>query len=108
MVSDSRACLTSTLSDHPHWPSPHFGGALDVTLLTDDFETPGVGIVVDRDDRLFVVDYSAGEVKRVSRDGDTTTVARGLSSPVGLVFDPEGQLYTATWGDGAIHAVTAE
>jgi hypothetical protein len=80
----------------------------DVTPLTDDFEMPGVGIVVDRDDRLFVVDYSAGEVKRVSRDGETTTVARGLSSPVGLALDPEGQLYTATWGDGAIHAVTAE
>ena len=28
MVSGSRACLTSILSDHPHRPSPHFDGAL--------------------------------------------------------------------------------
>jgi hypothetical protein len=29
MVSGSRACLTSILSDHPHRPSLHFGGARD-------------------------------------------------------------------------------
>jgi hypothetical protein len=28
MVSGSRACLTFILSDHPHWPSRHFDGAL--------------------------------------------------------------------------------
>ena len=28
MVPESRACLTSILSDHPHRPSRHFAGAL--------------------------------------------------------------------------------
>jgi hypothetical protein len=41
----------------------------------------------------------------VDRGADAVTVARGLSSPVGLVLDPQGRLQTATWGDGTIHAV---
>jgi predicted NBD/HSP70 family sugar kinase len=32
MVSGSRACLTFIPSDHPHRPSRHFDGALDVIL----------------------------------------------------------------------------
>jgi hypothetical protein len=52
MVSGSRACLTFILSDHPHWPSRHFDGALGplVTLvlaLTGENEL-SMGLVVRR------------------------------------------------------------
>jgi hypothetical protein len=32
MVSGSRVCLTSILSDHPHRPSRHFDGALSTAV----------------------------------------------------------------------------
>jgi hypothetical protein len=36
MVPESRACLTSTLSDHPHRPTRHFAGALAPEVWTGD------------------------------------------------------------------------
>jgi transposase len=44
MVPESRACLTSILSDHPHRPTRHFAGALRLLGL-DGFEVLAADIV---------------------------------------------------------------
>jgi sugar lactone lactonase YvrE len=72
--------------------------------FSDDFQGLGVGMVVDRDDRLFAVD-SGGQIKRIERDGQAVAVMSGLGSPVALAADPDGVLHTATWGDGALYRV---
>lgn len=70
------------------------------------FKTPGPGVAMSRDGRVYVVDYGGTTVREVFGDGHSCAVADGLRSPVGLVFDPDGQsLLVATWGDGTIYRI---
>ncbi|WP_186417433.1 hypothetical protein [Bosea sp. CS1GBMeth4] len=86
-----------------------------VTILRPDgarieaggaFATPGPGVAVTKDGRVFVVDYGGTTVREILPDGRSRAVAEGLRSPVGLVVAPDGaSLLTATWGDGAIYRI---
>lgn len=86
-----------------------------VTILRPDgsrieaggaFATPGPGVAVTKDGRVFVVDYGGTTVREILPDGRSRAVADGLRSPVGLVVAPDGtSLLTATWGDGAIYRI---
>ena len=68
--------------------------------------TPGPGIAVTADDRVFVVDYGGTTIREIRPDGRNRIIAEGLGSPVGLTLSPDGvTLLTATWGDGAIHRI---
>ena len=86
-----------------------------VTILRPDgvrieagkaFGTPGPGVAMTKDGRVFVVDYGGTTVREIMPDGQSRAVAEGLRSPVGLVVAPDGtSLLTATWGDGAIYRI---
>lgn len=86
-----------------------------VTILRPDgsrieageaFGTPGPGVAMTKDGRVFVVDYGGTTVREILPDGKSRVVADGLRSPVGLVVAPDGMsLLTAAWGDGAIHRI---
>ena len=85
-----------------------YGGSVDmvgangsVRQLTTSLNTPGVGIIPDGEDAVLVVDYGGTTVRRVTRDGKTTTVADGLRSPVGLGRMPDGRVIVGTWHDNA-------
>ncbi|RDJ23308.1 hypothetical protein DWF00_22000 [Bosea caraganae] len=87
-----------------------------VTILRPDgrrieagsaFATPGPGVVVTREGRVFVVDYGGTTVREILPDGSSRAVADGLRSPVGLVLAPDGRsLLTAAWGDGTIYRIS--
>lgn len=70
-----------------------------------DFATPGPGITITEDGRVFVVDYGGTTVREINlEDGSSVAVADGLRSPVGLVVSPDGgSLVTAAWGDGTAY-----
>jgi sugar lactone lactonase YvrE len=71
------------------------------------FGTPGPGVAMTKDGRVFVVDYGGKTVREVLPNGQSRAVADGLRSPVGLVLAPDGvSLLTAAWGDGAIYRIT--
>lgn len=86
-----------------------------VTILRPDgsrieageaFATPGPGVAMTRDGRVFVVDYGGTTVREILADGPSRAVADGLRSPVGLVVAPDGaSLLTAAWGDGTIYRI---
>lgn len=86
-----------------------------VTILRPDgtrfeagstFATPGPGIAVTREGRVFIVDYGGTTVREILPDGRSRAVADGLRSPVGLVLAPDGRsLLTAAWGDGTIYRI---
>ena len=71
-----------------------------------DFKTPGAGVAISSEGRVFVVDYGGTTVREVLPNGESRSVADGLSSPVGLTLAPDGvSLLAATWGDGAIYRI---
>ncbi|MFN4011321.1 MAG: NHL repeat-containing protein [Pannonibacter sp.] len=70
------------------------------------FSTPGPGVAITKDGRVFVVDYGGTTVREILPSGQSRAVAEGLRSPVGLVLAPDGaSLLTAAWGDGTIYRI---
>lgn len=71
-----------------------------------DFGTPGPGVAITKEGRVFVVDYGGTTVREILSNGASRSIADGLRSPVGLTIAPDGAtLLTAAWGDGAIYRI---
>lgn len=77
-------------------------------ILSQKLRNPAVGILVLDERSVAVADYGGTAVHRVTTDGQTSVLVDGLSSPVGLALGPDGRLYVATWGDGALYAVALD
>jgi len=60
------------------------------------------GPCFDRHGNLFVVDFGAGNISRLTPDGRAEVFACTGGSPTGLTFHPDGTLYVADTGLGAI------
>lgn len=58
------------------------------------FSTPS-GIAVDRAGVIYVADTGNDAVRRVTPDGQVTTVATGLNGPMGVAVDGDGRLLVA-------------
>jgi hypothetical protein len=70
------------------------------------FATPGPGVAMTMDGRVFVVDYGGTTVREILPDGGMRIVADGLKSPVGLTVSPDGaSLLCGAWGDGVIYRI---
>lgn len=70
------------------------------------FRTPGPGVAITKEGRVFVVDYGGTTVREILSNGESRSVADGLNSPVGLtVALDDASLLTATWGDGSIYRI---
>jgi sugar lactone lactonase YvrE len=70
------------------------------------FRTPGPGVAITKEGRVFVVDYGGTTVREILSNGESRSVADGLRSPVGLTITPDGaSLLTAAWGDGTIYRI---
>ena len=71
-----------------------------------DFITPGAGMAITNEGRVFVVDYGGTSVRKILSSGESRSIADELRSPVGLTLAPDGtSLLAATWGDGAIYRI---
>lgn len=73
---------------------------LTVTKLGVAFKRP-TGLATDTDGNLFVSDTLAGAVRRITPEGEVTTVASDLQEPMGLCWD-RGVLYIAETGANRI------
>lgn len=70
------------------------------------FRTPGPGVAITKDGRVFVVDYGGTTVREILSNGESRSVADDLRNPVGLTIAPDGaSLLTAVWGDGTIYRI---
>ncbi len=70
--------------------------------LTNTLHRPGPGIALAAEDAVYVVDYGGTCVYRVSLAGEVETIVDGLSSPVGLLRAPNGDLLLTTWGENSL------
>lgn len=65
------------------------------------------GIAVRGSD-VFISDGVAGAILKLERDGRTTVVARGLNTPSGIAFLPEGDLVVADTGSHTLKKVSLD
>lgn len=91
-----------------------YGGTLDrvsadgvIHKIDRGIQRPGVGIVAGEGNRVYVVDNGAGAVLEAGPDGAIRTLAKGLSSPVGLARTSGKGIIVSTWGDGKIRLLEA-
>ena len=69
-----------------------------------------LGIVVDQNSRLYVLENTVGapfpapglgRIVRVNTNGSKEIIATGLNLATGLAMGPDGNLYVSSWGFGA-------
>lgn len=95
-------------------------GFKDGPAAEAEFDGP-IGVAVDRDGNVFVADTYNDSIRKISVDGNVTTLAGGGSpgyadgqagsalfdTPCGVVDDKEGNLYIADAGNHAIRKLTS-
>jgi len=78
-----------------------------------------LGITIDANGNLFVADSNNNAVRKVTPDGEVTTIAGGVGGdadgpantssfnyPWGIAVDPNGVIYVADWGNNKIRKIT--
>ncbi|WP_326796912.1 NHL repeat-containing protein [Streptomyces sp. NBC_01808] len=70
------------------------------------FSSP-TGLVFGPDGAMYVSNWSAGTVERISPDGGRSTYLDGLDAPAGLAVDESGALYVADYGADVVYRSTA-
>ena len=80
-------------------------GNADGADKTASFRRP-TGLTSDADGNLYVSDTGNGMIRRIAKDGRVTTLARGLSAPMGLCWYGDA-LYVAETGRSRIVKVAA-
>ncbi|HVR39628.1 MAG TPA: hypothetical protein VMU84_11075 [Thermoanaerobaculia bacterium] len=66
------------------------------------------GIVADAQCNLFITDSGNNAIRKISPDGDVTTIATGLSNPIDLVLAGNGTIYFTNAGNHTIGGVTPD
>jgi sugar lactone lactonase YvrE len=74
-------------------------GFADGTAAAARFDTPSA-VVVDRDGTVFVADTGNNAIRRLTSDGQVSTLTTALNGPMGLAIDSGGRLLVAdTYND---------
>ncbi len=74
--------------------------------LTEALFNQPFGIVIDKNDIMYITDSGNSKIRKISGD-NVTTVAGGFNSPKGLTLSPGGVIYVADTGGYAIRSVSA-
>ncbi len=85
-------------------------GYLDGQADQSLFDTP-CGVAVDKQGNVFVADTANDRVRKITPQGEVTTVAdesAGLDRPVGIAVTHDGFIFVTSEGGGSIHRITPE
>lgn len=97
-------------------------GHQDGTSANARFSAP-ISICIDRDDNLYVADFLNSAIRKVTPQGEVSTLAgtpgaagfqngpgndASFSGPAWVAISASGDLFVADWGNGAIRQVTKE
>ncbi len=74
---------------------------LDRTASHEGLSSP-VGMAYDAGGNLYVANWSAGTVMRLTPKGERTVFARGLSGPSGLAVSAKGDVYVASYNEDLV------
>lgn len=73
-----------------------------ISTLSTDFERPGVGIDISRQNVIFAADNGAGCVRRLAPDGSTEIAVDNIGGCVAVLVH-EDTLYVGGWNEGAVY-----
>jgi len=77
----------------------------EVTLYRDGFRHPA-GMACDQENRLYVLEFSKGVLKRISANGkDVDEVASGFDNPNGITVASNGTIYVSDSKSGKVYEV---
>jgi RHS repeat-associated protein len=65
-------------------------------------------VALGPDGSLYIADDSLGQVRRVTPDGTITTIATGLSEPLGLCVGPSQEVYVTEWTGGQVDKIAPD
>lgn len=78
---------------------------LDRTASHEGLSSP-VGMAYDAGGNLYVANWSAGTVMRLTPKGERTVFASGLSGPSGLAVSAKGDVYVASYNEDLVWRFT--
>ncbi len=76
-----------------------------LTKLYSGFNSP-VGMGFDSKGNLYIAEWGAGIVTRISPDGKRNTFAKSLNAPSGLAIDADDNIYVASYSDNLVYKFT--
>ena len=79
------------------------GGPATQALLQSPY-----GIVFDSAGALYVADLGNNRIRKITPDGNISTLVSGLSAPRNLAFDPQGNLYVSEFNGNRVTEVSAD
>ncbi len=97
-------------------------GYRDGAGVDAQFNAP-ISVCIDQSDNLYVADFLNSVIRKVTPQGQVTTLAgtpgtvgflngpgksAGFNGPSWIAIAPQGDLFVADWGNGAIRRVTPE
>lgn len=87
-------------------PTPVLANS-SVRVIATGFHAPS-GLTFDSQGNLYVANFNANSVDRISRDGTRSIFASGghLKGPIGLVADDGGNIYVANYSGGTVARIT--
>ena len=99
-VDPDGCAVTTVAGGAPSSRGEGSGGFRDGPAAEAEFNEPSA-LVVDREGNLFIADTANNRIRRLSRDGQVTTVADSVNSPRGIAVDSDGNVFFD--GNNAIH-----
>lgn len=104
----SQQMTTSALDVTPQAtkPAPILANAT-VRVIATGFNAPS-GLTFDKFGNLYVANFAANTIDKISRDGTRSTFSTGgyLKGPIGLAADDSGNIYVANYKGGTIARIT--
>jgi len=79
----------------------------EVFIVAEEFlqRTDG-GMVIDREDNIYVSDIDGGTIYQITLDGDVLPYIEGLNRPRGLAFNDKGELFITEYDAGNVLRVS--
>ncbi len=62
-----------------------------------------VGMAFDNSSNIYISNWSADTIVRVTQNGDSSKIASGISSPSGVAISKDNYLYVASYSQGTIY-----
>ncbi|OGI20209.1 MAG: hypothetical protein A2287_03750 [Candidatus Melainabacteria bacterium RIFOXYA12_FULL_32_12] len=82
---------------------------INTKIVFKDLQGP-TGLAKDSYGNLYIANYSANSILKISPDGKRSVVAKGtlINGPIGLVVDPDNNIYVASYLSNQIIKITPE
>ena len=73
-------------------------GSVDGIGIEASFSSP-TGVDIDNNGNIYVADYSGGKIRKITPEGNVSTLSGSFSLPNGIAVDDNGNIFVTEWGN---------